>query len=943
MRKTSVALVLVLVLASLTGCPSWFKKPKDPNDPTVPPAVNPESPAFFSAGSGWSARYGEMDAPAVGGDAENETPREVVEPDVIRRDGGLLYILNQYRGLTVVDLDTFQILSTVPVSGYPRDLYLEDGRAWMLTGYAVDVSRGDDGLLHCAMGSRIVAVDVADPAAPQVLGSVSLPGDFIDSRLVGNALYAVCAEFSYSWEDGVVSSEAVKEQTSSSWVTSVDISNPANLRPVETVRFEGYGNLIQASADALFVASPVWGDTQTTTIQIVDIGDPGGRMAVRGSCAVPGYLADRFKMDAWNGVLRVVSNTWWPDRQTHVTTVDLANPDAPAVLGQTILAAAAGETAYATRFEGPRAYVVTYLTKDPLFVLDLSDPAAPAVTGVLEVPGWSTHIEPRGDRLVALGVDDTDGRNRVCVSLFNVADPAAPFLIQRETFGDDWSWSSAYGDVKAFTVLDNLLIVPFSGWNDNGGYDRLQFVAWTPDSLGLLGHVDLRGGVLRSFEYGGGYYGVTSEELAAITGDLSSPAVGARIPLAEYVADYQPLSPGRGLEVLQSFSDGVVSARLNVNGVPASESVEVTRNSLLETFPVPDGMIVTATGYDWEGTGLGFFEVFRVACPPDAVLPEVVWKQRVELNPWWGGWRGYPMPLYDVGMPEGGVSEPGAAGAEKRVYGYWGGYGGGDAAVMTGKWLGLAGYPTQTMGPGESPVSLPALAVLDTETGVVAGTPLLGAEDVRAVTGDAGAFWITSCYAAPEDRGGRPQCAYYLRSLSPDTLTLGPAANVPGTFLFRDPVSAAWVFEDTQYGEGWSWRRILNTLAWDGGGGAVTHLSRMALPDSAGELAAADSAAFFIAWGETTGIGAVRVGADGALADGGRIALTDGYAQLAGTRGTRAYVTVCGAALARVDLAEAGPVLGDTTALGGYPLALRFSAEGVYAPLGYGGLALLPQ
>ncbi|HRZ83678.1 MAG TPA: beta-propeller domain-containing protein, partial [Candidatus Hydrogenedentes bacterium] len=877
------------------------------------------------------------------GGTGNETPREVVEPDVIRRDGNLLYILNQHRGLTLVDLDAFQILSNVPVSGYPRDLYLEDGRAWVLTGYAAEVTKGDDGLLHCTMGSRIVAVDVADPEAPQVLGSVSLPGDFIDSRLVGNALYAVCAEFSYSWEDGVVSSEAVKEQTSSSWVTSVDISNPASLRPVETVRFEGYGSLIQASADALFVASPVWGDTQTTTIQYVDISDPGGRMAVRGACSVPGYLADRFKMDAWNGALRVVSNTWWPDRQTYVTTVDLANPDAPAVLGQTTLAAAVGETAFATRFEGPRAYVVTYLTKDPLFVLDLSDPAAPAVTGMLEVPGWSTHIEPRGDRLVALGVDDTDGRNRVCVSLFNVADPAAPFLVQRETFGDDWSWSSAYGDVKAFTVLDNLLIVPFSGWNDSGGYDRLQFVAWTPDSLGLLGHVDLRGGVLRSFEYNGGYYGVTSEELAAVSGDLASPAVGARIVLAEYVADYQPLSPGRGLETLQSFSDGAVSVRLNVGGVPASEPVELTRNSLVKTFAVADGMIVAASGYDWEGTGQGFYEVFRVNCPPGAAAPEVVWKQRVELNPWWGGWRGYPMPVDDVGMPEGAASEPGAAGAAKRVYGYWGWYGGGEAAVMTGKWLGLVGYPTQTMGPADAPVALPALAVLDTETGVVAGTPLLGSADVRAVAGDAGAFWITSCYSAPDDRAGRPQCAYYLRSLSPDTLALGPAANVPGTFLFRDAASGAWVFEDTQYGEGWSWMRILNTLAWDGAGGAVTHLSRLELPETAGELAAADAAAFFLTWGETTGIGAVRVGADGALADGGGIALTDGYAQLAGTRGTRAYVTVCGAALARVDLAEGGPVLGDTTYLGGYPLALRFSAEGVYAPLGYGGLALLPQ
>ena len=84
------------------------------------------------------------------------------------------------------------------------------------------------------------------------------------------------------------------------------------------------------------------------------------------------------------------------------------------------------------------------------------------------MPGWSTHIEPQGDRLIALGVDDTDGR-RVSVSLFDVTDPANPGLIDRESFGEDWAWSSAYDDVKAFTVLEDTLIVPFSGYSSESG------------------------------------------------------------------------------------------------------------------------------------------------------------------------------------------------------------------------------------------------------------------------------------------------------------------------------------------------------------------------------------------------------------------------------------------------------------------------------------------
>ena len=38
---------------------------------------------------------------------------------------------------------------------------------------------------------------------------------------------------------------------------------------------------------------------------------------------------------------------------------------------------ASGDSLYATRFDGARAYIVTYFTVDPLFVIDLSDPSAP--------------------------------------------------------------------------------------------------------------------------------------------------------------------------------------------------------------------------------------------------------------------------------------------------------------------------------------------------------------------------------------------------------------------------------------------------------------------------------------------------------------------------------------------------------------------------------------
>ena len=68
------------------------------------------------------------------------------------------------------------------------------------------------------------------------------------------------------------------------------------------------------------------------------------------------------------------------------------------------------------------------------------------------MPGWSTYIEPLGDRLVTIGVNDTNDW-RVAVSLFDVQDAAKPALLGKVPLGVDNSWSEATFDEKAFSVL----------------------------------------------------------------------------------------------------------------------------------------------------------------------------------------------------------------------------------------------------------------------------------------------------------------------------------------------------------------------------------------------------------------------------------------------------------------------------------------------------------
>src|SRR6185436_19953167 len=126
------------------------------------------------------------------------------------------------------------------------------------------------------------------------------------------------------------------------------------------------------------------------------------------------------------------------------------------------------ETLFATHFDGNRVYVVTYRLRDPLWVVDFSDPTRPEIKGKLEIPGWSTYIRPMGDRLLTIGVDDTNGR-RLAAQVFNVADPTHPSLLSKAVFGEGWPDSEALMDEKALGIFpeEGLLLVPFETTRSN--------------------------------------------------------------------------------------------------------------------------------------------------------------------------------------------------------------------------------------------------------------------------------------------------------------------------------------------------------------------------------------------------------------------------------------------------------------------------------------------
>ena len=101
---------------------------------------------------------------------------------------------------------------------------------------------------------------------------------------------------------------------------------------------------------------------------------------------IEGKTINQYSLDEYQGNLRIAT---YNNKGSQVTVFN----DNLKVLGKTDYLAK-GEKMYSTRFIGSKAYLVTYKTIDPLFVIDLSDSSSPKVLGKLKIPGYSTYLHP---------------------------------------------------------------------------------------------------------------------------------------------------------------------------------------------------------------------------------------------------------------------------------------------------------------------------------------------------------------------------------------------------------------------------------------------------------------------------------------------------------------------------------------------------------------------
>ncbi len=407
--------------------------------------------------------------------------------------------------------------------------------------------------------------------------------------------------------------EDILEPQEGTIVVSINMENLDEITEVDRVLFPGESNEIHVTEQAIFVAQPEYDDSWNmfeideeekvdyyTKVTYVDISDYHGEIKVRDTFEVAGHLEDRYQMDYYDNTFRIVTHfepdwsdwDWDKDERplgsSTLWIYDTSNPDEITKLGD--LAIDDAGTLMATRFAGERAYTIHLpYSIDPLDVLDLSDPKEPVLTDILEMPGWVTHMEVRGLKILALGVDDSDGQQRVAVSLFDVTDPENAVMEDRVIIGDGYSWSTANWDPKALSVIDdqNLILVPFESYsNDKDGmyrsYSGLQIVEFDLDKNDLVagGVIEHMGGIQRTRATSERIFAISYRHLQVIDAtDRDKPKVTAMLELCSNIVDIIPMGE-YCVQVVNDYDYNAGSSVTKLRTVPADEPD--TTNYLVE-------------------------------------------------------------------------------------------------------------------------------------------------------------------------------------------------------------------------------------------------------------------------------------------------------------------------------------------------------------------------
>lgn len=454
----------------------------------------------------------------------NTQVQGVDEADIVKTDGTYIYYLTNEK-LTIINTENasqMKEMSTIKFDETftPEELFLNNDKLIVIgTRYEYDkterkIGIDEDYLYPNYMDKTYTSAklyNVKDKINPTLERTVEVEGDYLTARMIDSNVYIASNKYMYyayicntykstelneddfkpHYLDTATSNETksinfdciyyIPEFEDTNYLNIVAF-NITNNQEANVESYLGAGEEIYASKENLYVTKTKYDYEKnnktsiTTEIYKFNLNNANCTFAKAGD--VPGSVLNQFSMDECNGYFRIAttdSTSWNSESNTNNLYVLNENLE---TIGK-IEGLAKGERIYSVRFMGNRAYMVTFVETDPLFVIDLSNPTTPTVLGELKIPGYSKYLHPYDEtHLIGIG-EDTDVvnygygdrvvTNGMKMAMFDVTDPNNPQELYNVKIGEKGTYSELLYNHKAllFSKEKNIIAFPVSITEDD--------------------------------------------------------------------------------------------------------------------------------------------------------------------------------------------------------------------------------------------------------------------------------------------------------------------------------------------------------------------------------------------------------------------------------------------------------------------------------------------
>ena len=434
----------------------------------------------------------------------------VDEADIVKTDGNFIYYLTN-SALTITDVNNVKLVSKVEFDNKefePQEIFLKDNKIVIIGITNHETEEKNIANTECYYPTnetytvaKIYNID--DRENPKLERTVEIEGYYLSSRMIGDNVYLISNKYIYAYlckdyKQSQLDEEEFKPQyidtATGEEIKSIGFDciyyipefedtnylniaafNITNNEPANITSYLGGGSQVYSSATNLYITRTKYnyddGSEINTEIYKFNLKDATCTFSKTGK--VPGSVLNQFSMDEKDGYFKIAttdSTSWNSESNTNNLYVLNENLE---IVGK-VEGLAPGERIYSVRFMGNRAYMVTFVETDPLFVIDLTEPTNPTVLGELKIPGYSTYLHPYDEnhligfgentKLVNYGYGDQVVTDGMKIALFDVTDPNNPTEMYSVNIGGKGTYSELLYNHKAllFSKEKNIIAFPIS-------------------------------------------------------------------------------------------------------------------------------------------------------------------------------------------------------------------------------------------------------------------------------------------------------------------------------------------------------------------------------------------------------------------------------------------------------------------------------------------------